>query len=386
MRKKILDMFKDWMKIILKHLKKLFVVLVIIAAILLLWQTPGYILRELPDESKGLFEAQNELRKTLIQIIGCSAILYGLYLVARRIKGIDDTSRSQFEALKITEERQITDRFTKAIEQLANDRVEIRLGGIYALERIAHYFAQGHWMVMEVLTTFVREKSREEKKVKKEQHTSGINSEEEKYSRSERMVRTDVQAILTVIGRRKWRDTEPGRINLKNSYLRGANLEEAQLGRANLEEVDLGGANLNKADLKEANLFNANLDGALLGKTNLREANLSRANLGGANLSGAILSGTTLSKAYLAKAILVGADLQGANLSGVDLFRADLGKASLSKAHLHETNLQEADLGGAKYLTLEQLSRVKTLYGTRLDSTLLEQVKVNYPHLLEEPK
>jgi hypothetical protein len=53
------------------------------------------------------------------------------------------TEASAQETLRLTEQGQITERFTRAIEQLgATDdkgekRLEIRLGGIYALERIA---------------------------------------------------------------------------------------------------------------------------------------------------------------------------------------------------------------------------------------------------------
>lgn len=39
------------------------------------------------------------------------------------------------ENLKIAQEGQITERFTRAIEQLGNPATEIRLGGIYALGR-----------------------------------------------------------------------------------------------------------------------------------------------------------------------------------------------------------------------------------------------------------
>jgi hypothetical protein len=31
----------------------------------------------------------------------------------------------------------VTDRYTKAIEQLGSDRLDVRIGGIYALERVA---------------------------------------------------------------------------------------------------------------------------------------------------------------------------------------------------------------------------------------------------------
>ena len=31
----------------------------------------------------------------------------------------------------------MTDRYTKAIEQLGSDKLDVRIGGIYALERVA---------------------------------------------------------------------------------------------------------------------------------------------------------------------------------------------------------------------------------------------------------
>jgi hypothetical protein len=68
------------------------------------------------------------------------------------------------ETLRLTEQGQITERFTRAIEQLgATDdkgekKLEIRLGGIYALERIAWDSPERDYStVMEVLTAYVRE-------------------------------------------------------------------------------------------------------------------------------------------------------------------------------------------------------------------------------------
>jgi hypothetical protein len=54
---------------------------------------------------------------------------------------------------------QITERFTRAIEQLGDDKIEIRLGGIYALERIAHESPEEHGPILEVLSAYVRENS-----------------------------------------------------------------------------------------------------------------------------------------------------------------------------------------------------------------------------------
>src|SRR5690242_10931500 len=67
-------------------------------------------------------------------------------------------SRRTFE---LTEQGQVTDRYTKAIEQLGSEKLDVRIGGIYALERVARDSARDHPTVMEVLTAFVRAHSHE---------------------------------------------------------------------------------------------------------------------------------------------------------------------------------------------------------------------------------
>jgi hypothetical protein len=62
----------------------------------------------------------------------------------------------------LSREGQVTDRYAKAIEQLGSDKLDVRIGGIYALERVARDSATDHPTVMEVLTAFVREHSREQ--------------------------------------------------------------------------------------------------------------------------------------------------------------------------------------------------------------------------------
>ena len=61
----------------------------------------------------------------------------------------------------LSREGQVTDRYTKAVEQLGSDKLDVRIGGIYALERIARDSAKDHPTVMEVLTAFIRDHSRE---------------------------------------------------------------------------------------------------------------------------------------------------------------------------------------------------------------------------------
>jgi hypothetical protein len=67
-------------------------------------------------------------------------------------------SRRTFE---LTEQGQVTDRYTKAIEQLGSGKLDVRIGGIYAVERVARDSAKDQPTAIEVLTAFVREHSRE---------------------------------------------------------------------------------------------------------------------------------------------------------------------------------------------------------------------------------
>ncbi len=48
--------------------------------------------------------------------------------------------------------------------------------------------------------------------------------------------------------------------------------------------------------------------------------------------------------------------------------------------------LKEYEQTKAKYLTIEQLSEVNTLYKAKLDTKIMEQIKEKYPHLLEKPR
>jgi hypothetical protein len=52
---------------------------------------------------------------------------------------------------------QITERFTRAIDQLGSSELDVRLGGIYALERIGRDSRDDHPQVVEVLNAYVRE-------------------------------------------------------------------------------------------------------------------------------------------------------------------------------------------------------------------------------------
>jgi uncharacterized protein YjbI with pentapeptide repeats len=168
---------------------------------------------------------------------------------------------------------------------------------------------------------------------------------------------------------------------LKRADLRDASLQKALLSGSNLQEAHLWFANLQEADLKYAKLQGADLGFAYLKDAMLYYANLQKADLSHADLQEAYLENANLQEANLRRA-----DLQGAFLWYAKLQKARLEEADLQGAHLWFANLQEADLRKAKNLTIKQLSKVKMLYKAKLDSALFEQVKAQYPYLLEPPE
>ena len=55
---------------------------------------------------------------------------------------------------------QVTERYNKAVEQLGSKEIDVRVGGIFASERIARDSARDQPTVMEVLAAFVRDHPR----------------------------------------------------------------------------------------------------------------------------------------------------------------------------------------------------------------------------------
>ena len=289
-------------------------------------QIPGLFARE--DKDSRTFAI--DVVKTIISALGLIAtLLAGIGLIVNYFN-------SQAE-MQLTQQRLITERFSKAVEQIGNNKEEVVIGGIYSLERIAKDSPKDQWTIMEVLTSYIRKNSPIPSNIQQLEP-------EERQKALEKLpsVSIPVQAALTVIGRRKVENDQAGDnlagttdsnkikfLDLSGTNLRGANLILANLNLANLNGANLIGANLIGANLIGANLNEAYLYGAYLNRAYLNEAYLNRANLDRANLNRANLNG-----AILDRADLIGADLNEADLIGANLNRANLNRANLIGANL----------------------------------------------------
>src|SRR5688572_25528916 len=155
------------------------------------------------------------------------------------------------------------------------------------------------------------------------------------------------------------------------------NLVNCHLPRTNLNYVNLAASNMNSANISQSSLIETNLENARLNQTNFENSNLNQA-----NLKGAYASGANFKDAFLIKSQFDGAFLIKANFSNAFLMEANLQNCYVMGADFENASLYKADLRGAKGLTVEQLSKVKTLYLARFDEEILEQIKTNLPELV----
>jgi uncharacterized protein YjbI with pentapeptide repeats len=247
--------------------------------------------------------------------------------------------------VELTEQGQVTDRYTRAIEQLGSDKVDVRIGAIYALERIARDSARDHPTVMEVLSAFIREHSPERVPDPAAVETAKLKT------------RADVEAAMTVIARRdEARDV--GRINLAGADLTRTDLTRAKLAGAKLVSTNFTGADLTGADLTGARLINATLANTVLTGATLASAELQYAKLPNAHLLEAVLTDAKLFTTILTGAHLVDTDFTGAKLPNTSFDGARLDKAKfigaeLIRAKFVNAKLARADFTGATITTAD---------------------------------
>ena len=314
---------------------------------------------------------ENEARVTLFQGFGGAAILLGAFFTWRQLQ---ENVRNNRTIDAREREAQITERFTRAIDQFGRETLDVRLGGLYSLERIAYDSEadRDRLAIVEVLAAFVRRRAAE--LAAAEQSPDGVDDPPSLQVRA-----PDLQAVLTVLGRLEVVGLDLEGVYLYKANLLGARLERSNLNRADLRKANLAGAYLPGAGLAYANLSDANLDGVTLEDANLYGASLERTTLSKgclrrANLSSAKASGAMLIEADLRGAGLTNTHLNGARLRKVDLRETRLSETDLRYAHLNEAQLTGAELNGAQLqeadLERANLSGAKIIYsdlsGTKL--------------------
>jgi pentapeptide repeat protein len=200
--------------------------------------------------------------------------------------GLIVTNNYNREQQQLALQGQITDRFTKAVEQLGQpgpQKIDVRLGAIYALQGIMRDSANDQPAVVDILSAFVRV------------HAPAPDlARNGSFTGKPADPPVDIQTALTVLARRDQARDGEGLVDLSQANLNWAVLSGGRLRRADLVGAYLVGAYLIGADLAGAGLGDADLDGAYLTGADLTRVDLRGARLPGANLGGADLRSADL--------------------------------------------------------------------------------------------
>lgn len=307
--------------------------LVAVAVLLLVLFLPRYLLSwDLAGSTARTADRAaevNAIRSTLMQGLAGLAVLAGAVFTWRQ--------------LQVSRQGQVTDRYTRAIEQLGEDSPVLRVGGIYALERIARDSAADRLTISEVLTTFIRfhaalSPGTDERQRPPDPAAKLAAARDMARPGSLRDRAPHIQAAITVLGRLAGVDRRSrgwlARVDLTRSDLGYSDLEGADLHYSDLSQSFLLGVNLRGADLTGVWFVNAMLDGARLHQADLRSAVLWRA-----RLTGSDLRATDLTAADLNGARLHGARFDLADLRGTDFTAADITSATFAGAVADDTTI-----------------------------------------------
>ncbi len=240
-------------------------------------------------------------------VAGAGAIIGYIVAIARNITA-NKQNRIAGEQNKINDRARITESMGQAITQIGalngeKPNIEVRLGGLYSLQRIMQDSEENELPVVKILYAYVRENvTRDKKGLSEKEGIDGYIS----YKLPE-----DIQAALNIISQfnKEWRkqgkeiplhsQLDFMHTNFSNYYLVDMDFSYANLWYADFSNADLFAADLSNADFFQANLSNANLEVACLSNAQLHHADLSGVSLNCAKAINTDFSGANLSEASL---------------------------------------------------------------------------------------
>ncbi|MFE0357749.1 pentapeptide repeat-containing protein [Streptomyces nigra] len=271
-------------------------------------------------------KAVNDVRTTLLQVVGGLVVLFGAYATWRQLRVSQD-------GLRAAQEGYVTDRFSRAVDQLGSDKLDVRIGGLHALWRIAEQSARDREAIISIQAAYLRTHLPWPPAAPESPAADApINDVAPLETRS-----ADAQVALTALG-----------VLCQHREQSWVNLSITDLRRADCDGLWFPEVNFDRACLEAAGFYRANLTQASLVSVNLRHADLTTAILRRARCVLADLRAAKLVETDLRDADFTETDLREANLRKADAHSAVFHRADLRMADLRGTDLSTADLGGAR--------------------------------------
>ena len=286
----------------------------------------------------GLSDKSDVLKYLGIGIGGVVLMLQAA-IANRRAKAMQLTAEAHTRSNENAEHGLRQERLKNAIEHLGNKSESVRLGGAHELFHLAQDTRDDDSIrqtILDILCAHIR-------------RTTGNNTYLDRYSSKPS---EEIQSLLILLFVQE-HDVFTGlRINLRESWLNGADLRRARLMGADLREARLNEADLESGVLQEAGLEEAYLKGANFRRATLREARLFAAHMHGTMFLEAEMQGVNIQYGNLTTAAFTYANLRGAHLAGAKMYGtiltgAHMEGADISGAYLQASRLKAANLRGA---------------------------------------
>jgi uncharacterized protein YjbI with pentapeptide repeats len=283
-----------------------------------IWQTSH--LRTTDEIKKA--RLKNEFRKTIVQLLGGLLIIIGLSFTSKQISNSTDQ-------LRLSSESQSSDRYFRAIEQLGSEKLQLRLGAVYALSRLGldSENAKDQWMVVSVLSAFVKQNT---------SHNGNVSSVPYSKDTGYRPP-ADIQQALRVIGNsnllfshlKEW-SFDLSETDLSGYSLGGLTFTNCMFTRSHMNKTIcinsvFKQSVFTKCTMDNGKFTNVNFSGSAMNETSFLKCSLDnvtfdRTYLPFSNFTGAKIVGTSFKDGYLQRAEFVGANVNSCNYEKANLF------------------------------------------------------------------
>ncbi len=317
--------------------------------------------------AKDRFDIENETRKTLAIILGGASFLIGSYI--------------SWQTYQETQSKDVKELLSKSVEQLANAKASIRMGGLQGLMSVMKATSnqkdrQDYLSVVTLLTTYLHDHSPRQSADKSAAGYEVCEGDSDlakgklpsgAWIDEGLIMRPDIFRALNILGNRP---------QLSSSYsdamdLSFLNLCGVFVQAGHFEWAYMADSNLRRSNFQYDHLQHAQLDDVLaddlLYKGVARPTTFNCSHMEDAILSNARLRGAIFSHANLERASLNGVRAPGAQFLGANLAHANLRDANLHRALFNGANLQAVQLDSKTDLTGADLSDVFGLTNDDLD-------------------
>ena len=209
-----------------------------------------------------------ETESTVVRNMGLVfAAVLAVPFVIWRTRTADRQAEAAWHQADIAQQTLLNEQYQRASEMLGSEVLSVRLGGIYALNRLAkEHPSLYHVEVMGLFCAFIRYPPKN--------HNIGASGA------SSELLHEDVWAAVRAVGAR---DEERTRIEKESGFT--LRLFEANLSLGILSDVNLSGAWAGRANLSYSIANRANLSRALFPQANFTETDLTDANISGADFT-----------------------------------------------------------------------------------------------------